>query len=165
MKAKSMILIGMIFVAIAIANADLGQSAGKLNFGKIPLGENKTLSYWIINTGNESLNFSISADNPNLIISPTSGIIRAKGQQLVNVTAIGNETGNFSGIITAKALQNLTGMVVFNVELQKSYSFEVVEKQKVQLTWILAAMIIFLIFVSVIYYQIKGGKLKWKFGR
>ncbi len=165
MKTKSAILIGMIFIAIAVASADFGQSAGALNFGKINLGENKTLSYWLINTGNESLDFNVSADNPNILVSPTSGTLRGHGQQLINVTAIGNETGNFSGIITAKALQNLTGMIVFKVELQKNYNFEVIERQSTPTIWALAAMVIFLIFVSIVYYNLKGGKMKWKLGK
>jgi len=162
---KTIILIGMIFIAIAIANADFGQSAGVLDFGKLTIGENKTLSYWLVNTGDKSIDFEM-VPSGNMSIEPENGTIRPHGQQMINVTIIANKIGNFSGIIKAKAIQNITGTVTFNVELDKNYKFEVVEKTKFPINLLIfGGIVIFLIFLSIYYYKLKGGKRRWKFGK
>ena len=48
---KNLIFIGMILIVFSLAYADFGQSAGILDFGNMTIGENKTLSYFLINTG------------------------------------------------------------------------------------------------------------------
>ncbi|MCD6575861.1 MAG: DUF1573 domain-containing protein [Nanoarchaeota archaeon] len=162
MKGKTIILIGLIFVATAIANADFGQSAGVLDFGEITLGENKTLTYWLVNTGNEPIEFEIITYSGNIVVEPTNGTILPHSQQEMKVTAIANETGNFSGKITARALQNVTGTIVFNVELEKNYKFEVIKKQEFPSKWLFfGGIVIFLIFLSIYYYKLKGGKKRW----
>jgi hypothetical protein len=155
MKEKMIILLGMIFIAIAVANADFGETAGILNFGKLHPGENRTLEYQLINTyKNQTIDFVIT--HPNyLIVNPENGTIAPHSSKTIKVTAIGNEVGSYSGIIVARALQNATGMITFNVGLQKSYKFEVVETPKIPHVEIIGAMVIFLIFISIIYYKLK----------
>ena len=155
----------MIFIAIEISYADFGQSAGMLDFGKLAIGENKTLSYLLVNTGDELIKFNITHPN-DTIVNPVNGTIRAHGQMQINVTVAADKIGNFSGVIKAKAIENISGVVVFNVELDKNYKYSVVEKEKGDLTFYLtAAIVIFLMFFAVYYYKLKGGKKKWKFGK
>jgi len=163
---KAAILIGMIFIAIAVANADFGQSSGALDFGEIHTGQNKTLMYWLINTGDEDLNFKMVLDSDNIAVEPMNGTIRPHGQQEIKVTALGNKIGNFSGKISAVAAQNLSGMIVFNVELEKNYRFAIVETGKfLPVLLLIGGIAIFLMFFSVYYCKLKGGKKKWKFGK
>ena len=167
MRYKNLILVGLVFVAVSTAFADFGQSAGALDFGKLQIGENKTLSYFLINTGNETLQFEMIYPN-NTMVAPENGTIKARGQQLINVTVIANEVGDFNGVIKAKAIENLTGTVVFNVELDKNFNY-IVEKEKSSgdthnICYILA-IAIFLISFEIYYHKLKGGKKIWKRGK
>ena len=55
MKKTTIFLTSIIFLLliIGIASAGLGMSAGLLNFGEVPRGGEETLSYTIINTGDQ----------------------------------------------------------------------------------------------------------------
>ena len=111
-----------------LVNANFGQTAGELDFGKLELNETKSLTYSLINVGDELINFEIKPNN-DLIIEPINGVIDSKSQSVINVTVIAKQTGNYLGEIRARLISNESGTIVLQLELGKNYKFEVVEEE------------------------------------
>ena len=141
---KKIIFVLIALFAFGIGNAQFGQSSGILDFGVLNKGESKVLSYWLVNTGDKPIDFQIIADK-NVEVYPKNGTIRPGGQVKIFVSVHAEKEGEFKGSIIAKAIENTTGAVVFNIQLEKDYKYVVKEKNSNLL--LLAGLVIFLIIV------------------
>ena len=78
-----------LLLAIGTARAGLGMSAGALNFGEVPRGGQKTLSYEIINSGEQPI-FVIATLNDDFsriaVVEPKEVIIPAQSSIPLSVT-------------------------------------------------------------------------------
>ena len=145
--------------SLAFGSLQFGQTGGKLNFEEIYVGESKTLQYAIINPNNQSIQFKMIYPE-NLIVSPENGTIRANGQQEINVTVIGNETGTFEGRIRARLSsaegEEKQGAIYFQLEVEKDFSYEVIENPQEEnnnlLLYVLLAIIVTFLILGIYFY-------------
>lgn len=169
MKGSKIVLAGIIIlISLGLSSAQLGQSSGNLEFGKIHLNESETLSYLLINSENNSLKFNV--EHPKDVkVEPENGTIKGKSQQRIRVSAKPEKIGNFSGSIKAKVMlpSKKTGVANFEVEMKKEYSYEAIpepkkeEKEKgISLGEDFATVVGIILLISglLFYNSIKGGK-------
>ena len=169
---KKIILgIFMVFLAIGLVHA-FGQTAGTLDYGEMYVGENKTLTYALLNPNEKEISFEMVYPE-ELIVEPVNGTINAKGRQEIKVTVFANETGNFSGQVRARLIRESeqTGDIILNLEMAKNYMYSVVPEEESSsnvILYISLAIISFLSIAILIYYiklKSNGGKLRWNYGR
>lgn len=160
MEKRILVLIGMIFIVLTIAKADFGQTAGVLDFGKLTIGENKTLSYMIINTGETELLFSMNQTG-DIFVAPENGVLPPHSQQIINVTAIGEQEGSYSGKVWALGVEPGEGAVKLQVQMEKDYVYSVVPESMAGTAagyLFLGIAITFLIFFALMYSTKKRRK-------
>ncbi len=108
-----------------VAYAGIGQRAGQLNFGKIPLGDQKTLPFTVINTDPVPMPIAIETEGDFLkyaTVEPQRTVIPAGGEYNFQVTFYmprdAKEGTEFNGKVRAKSDYDSTPQGAVGVGLQ-----------------------------------------------
>lgn len=166
MKSKTFICL---LLLCSLVLGGIGQTAGDLNFGKVTRGAPVSLTYTIVNTGNES--FQITAALYGDVaafasISPTSAIVAAGATQNMTVTVTVPADAEPGTIYTGYALvhsEPLTptdgeGAAVY-LNVRKDISVEAGEEVQVASPWLwIIYVIIALIIIVMIVYAVRRRK-------
>lgn len=129
MKNKVILAILVCVLLLGIfkaASAEFGQTAGVLDFGTLKIGENKTLTYIVVNPGETTIDVKMYFIGDPVLISPVKFTLEPHSQQEIKVTAVANKTGTYTGKVRAHGSeQGNTGTVVFQTELEKDFIYKV----------------------------------------
>ncbi len=155
-KIKVLVLLGMLLSAtLSIASAEFGQTAGVLDFGTLKLGENKTLTYWVVNPGETTIDVNTYYVGNTVSVSPANFTLVPHSQQQIDVTATAEHLGSFSGKVRALGHERgASGVVVLQTEMEKNFVYKVSLSLKTEVCLLLIALTIIFILLYIVYESI-----------